>query len=343
MTTVDLLVPELEPYDATSTHSRLLRDLLVEYGATVRLVTQRTASVDESVTLLRHWRDPADTVILQHGIGSLLADAVIKRRLPVVVNYHNITPLEFVEPWDPDHIAGLRWGRSQLLQLAVLARRALAVSQFNAAELLDAGFRDVRVAPVLWNSGPVAERTTSVAPSIVFVGRVAANKCHHDLIAALAALHTTHATARLTIVGGDASTSYRRALGAYVRRLGMDDRVEFVGGVGDDELAALLARADVFLCLSEHEGFCVPVVEAMAAGVPVVAYGAAALPETVADAGIVLGDKAPETIAVALRRVLDDTELATALAERGRRRAADFSLERSRSATLAALEGLVAP
>ena len=112
MSTVDLLVPELEPGDATGAHALLLRDLFVEQGARVRFVAQQPSSMDEDVVLLSAWKDPGDLIVLQHGIGSLLAEAVIKRRLPAVVNYHNITPLEFVEAWDPDHIAGLRWGRA---------------------------------------------------------------------------------------------------------------------------------------------------------------------------------------------------------------------------------------
>jgi glycosyltransferase involved in cell wall biosynthesis len=117
--------------------------------------------------------------------------------------------------------------------------------------------------------------------------------------------------------------------------------VDFVGAVDDATLASYLTRASVFLCLSEHEGFCVPVVEAMAAGIPVIAYDAAVLPETVAHAGIVLGNKSPLTVATAIARVLDDPALRKHLIDRGRLRAEDFSLANSREANRAAYDGLV--
>ena len=196
MSSVDLLVPELKSGDAIGAHTLLLRDVFVEQGATVRFVTQQPSSMDEDVLGLSAWKKPGDLVVLQHGIGSLLAEAVIKRRLPAVLNYHNITPPEFVEAWDADHIAGLRWGRVQLCQLAPLALRAVADSQYNANELIDVGFVDVRVAPVLWNVRDNDDRKVDRnAPVVLFVGRVAANKCHHDLIATIAALRSTHPTA----------------------------------------------------------------------------------------------------------------------------------------------------
>ena len=343
MTAVDLLVPELAPHDATGTHTLLLRDLLVEAGATVRFVTQVPAEVDEPYLLADDWRDPASTVILQHGIGSFVADAVIKQRVPVVVNYHNITPLEFVEPWTPELISGLRWGRSQLDQLAPIAVRGIGVSAYNAAEMRAVGFTDVRIAPVLWDLAPRAgERADrDEAPIVLFVGRVAANKRHEDLLAAFALVREQHRDARLVLVGSPASTDYQRSLDAYANRLGIEDVVEFTGSVSDAELAGWYRNADVFLCVSEHEGFCVPIVEAMAAGVPVVAHAAAAVPETVANAGIVLADKRPATIAAAVSRVLDDPVLAETMTAAGLRRAADFSLDIGRQRMREALAGLV--
>ena len=200
MTRVDLLVPELVERDAIGTHSLILRDVLGDLGADVRFVTQVPTSLDETVTPVSRWKDPAEVVILQHGIGSLLADAVIKRRVPCVLNYHNITPLEFVEPWDPERIAGLRWGRSQIHELAPSARRAVCDSHYNATELLAAGYEDVRVSPVLWHAPSPADRSPDAEPVVLFVGRLTSNKCQEDLIAALALLLDTHPAARLVLV-----------------------------------------------------------------------------------------------------------------------------------------------
>jgi len=338
---VDLLLSELGPHDATSNHTRLLRDLLVEGGADVGVVVQFVTS-DEPVTLLKNWEPTADLTILQHAIGSEIANRVIRQRVPVVVNYHNVTPPEFVEAWDADLISGLRWGRSQLDQLAAVARGGLAVSEFNARDLRASGFTDVSVAPVLWDLPEASERVdrpiASAGGTVLFVGRVSPNKCHHDLIASLAALTPIRPEAELVFVGSAASAQYLRALYRLAERLGVDDRVRFTGTVGTDELASWYGRADVFACLSAHEGFCVPIVEAMHHGLPVVAHRAAAIPETVDGAALLLGAKAPTTVAAAIDRVLSDTELRSSLSAAGRVRAADFAGPESRRLNRQALD-----
>ena len=336
--TVDLLVSELGHYDATSAHTLLLRDLLESDGWSVRLVAERSTLSDENAQLLSSWKGDANLTILQHGIGSAMAEAVIKRRHPVVVNYHNVTPAEFIEPWEPKEVSGLRWGRVQLHQLAPLAIRGIAVSEFNARELREAGFQDVVVAPVLWECPVGRELAASETATVLFVGRVAPNKCHEDLISAFAVLRGWWPELRLVLVGGVSSGSYLAALEGLVDRLGLGDSVVFAGSLSAQELAGWYSGADVFLCLSEHEGFCVPLVEAMAWGVPVVAFGAAAVPETVGDAGVVLGVKDPVAVAVAVDRVLSDDGLREVLIGRGRERAARFDVSVAREAMRQALQ-----
>ncbi len=341
---VDLLLSELGSHDATSNHTRLMRDLLVDEGADVRIVVQFVTS-DEPVTLLKDWKATANLTVLQHAIGSDIADRAIRERIPVVVNYHNVTPPELVEAWDADLISGLRWGRSQLDQLAPVARGGLAVSEFNARDMRSAGFGDVHVAPVLWTLPAAAEREHRLAPTnggtVLFVGRVAPNKCHHDLIAAMAALGSRRPEAELVLVGSMASRRYERALRRLASRLGIGERVRFTGAVSGGELASWYERADVFACLSAHEGFCVPIIEAMHHGLPVVAHRAAAVPETVGDAALLLGDKAPATIAAALHRVLSDAELRESLRSAGYARAANFAGPVSRRTNIRALAGFL--
>ncbi|MFQ5557812.1 MAG: glycosyltransferase family 4 protein [Acidimicrobiales bacterium] len=364
MASVDIVVPELADRDATGAHSLMLARLLGERGVDVRLVVQRAdPRLDERaslrVTSLRRWRRPADVVVLQHAIGSLAAQAVIDRRLPVVVNYHNITPWEFLEPWESELVGGLRWGREQLEHLARRAVLGLADSAYNGAELERIGFRDVRVTPILFDrarweaSAPPAvvdrlRRRVGAGPVWLFVGRLAPNKAQHDLVAAFAAFaasasssgHAAH-DARLMLVGGASSPRYARAVEELAGRLGVGDSVVFAGSVGDDELAACYELADVFVCLSDHEGFCVPLLEAMAREVPIVAYDAAAVSETLAWAGLVLSDKAPLTVAGAVGRVLDDPALAAGLSARGRRRLDDFDLRRTSGLLMDALSPLL--
>ncbi len=166
----------------------------------------------------------------------------------------------------------------------------------------------------------------------LFVGRLVPNKCQHDVVAAFAAYRRVFdAGARLVLVGGVSSASYAQAVRAQVEGLGLSGVVELVGSVSDAELVRWYGRASVFVCVSEHEGFCVPLVEAMAAGVPVVAFGAAAVPETVGAGGLVLGDKSPLVVAAAVDRVLGDGVVRERLVGAGRGRVGELSLARARA------------
>lgn len=347
MTTVDVVIPELSGGDAIGTHSLRLASLLETMGASVRFVVERQVENDRRVILLSDWKRPADLVIVQHGIGSMVAKEVIDRRLTCVVNYHNVTPNQFLEAWNPELVGGLQWGRQQTAAMAPLAQRGIADSEFNAAELRALGYRDVRVSPVLWDSDLLSASSDPTAapnpaePVVLFVGRIVPNKCQHDLIMALAVLREQVPGARLVLAGGVASDAYRRSLVALARRIGIADHVEFVGRSSRAELADWYRRASVFACLSEHEGFCVPLIEAMAFGVPVVAYAAAAVGETLGEAGILLTDKAPATVAAGLARVLSDDSARNALINAGNRRARHYSLDASREVMRRSLDGLL--
>jgi L-malate glycosyltransferase len=178
----------------------------------------------------------------------------------------------------------------------------------------------------------------------LFVGRVAPNKAQHDVVKAFAWYRRVFdAEASLTLVGGVSAGSYWSALERFVDGLGLSGVVRLAGSVSDAELEGLYRSADVFVCLSEHEGFCVPLLEAMAHGVPVVAFGAAAVPETLGDAGLVLASKRPGLVAEAVGRVMRDGGLRARLVGAGRRRLEHFSLARTRRTLLDALQPILEP
>ena len=356
---VDLVLPEMHQRDATTTHARLLRDLLVADGHRVRFVVERPTTTGEPVVLLDRWKADADLTILQHSIGSLAASEIARREVPVVVNYHNITPPEFVEPWEPEQIQGLRWGREQLWELRPLARAAIADSDYNARELREIGYAAVSVSPVLfvplwesvdrgggvggekvWGSDP---RTFSVM--LLFVGRLSPNKCQQDLVGVLAGVVALGVDAGLVLVGGVSSSGFVDAVVGLAEGLGLGDRVVVAGSVSEAELVGFYEAADVFVSVSEHEGFCVPVVEALGFGVPVVAFGAAAVPETLGGAGLVVGgdggEKSLGVVAEAVVRVLSDPVVREGLVVRGRVRARELGLVASRVSMRAVLQPLL--
>ncbi len=151
------------------------------------------------------------------------------------------------------------------------------------------------------------------------VGRVAPNKVIEDVVMALLVARAAYdADAVLEIVGKPVIGSYAQALQRFVRDLGLDRAVTFTGYASDAELAAAYARADVLIVASGHEGFCVPLVEAMSIGLPIVVSGSGALPEIVGPGGVVIDTEDPWLVAATVSELLDDAVRCRALAESGR-------------------------
>jgi glycosyltransferase involved in cell wall biosynthesis len=175
-------------------------------------------------------------------------------------------------------------------------------------------------------------RTRDGGADLLYVGKISPHKAPHDLVKMLEVLRRIYdPAARLHLVGSPLGETYEPALRAFVAELGLDDAVFLPGSVSGAELEAYYRVADVFVSASDHEGFCVPLAEAMGHGVPIVAFGVTAVPETVAGAGLVLPDKAAVPFAAAVGRVLADERLRSALAAAGRARATSFDLGASTS------------
>jgi glycosyltransferase involved in cell wall biosynthesis len=282
--------------------------------------------------------------VYQASVGSGVATWLEHRPEPLVVNHHNVTPPEFFARWEPAVAPGLRSGRYQLADLASRCDLAIPVSAFNARELAGLGYRRVETAPLLVDLAALDRAPDAVTAARLdrgrragsshwlFVGRVAPNKAQHNVVKALALYRRTYdPDATLTLVGASAADRYLRAVQDYVHELGLDDAVELAGSVTPEALTAHYRAADVFVCASEHEGFCVPLLEAMATDVPIVAFAAGAVPETVGDAAVLVGSRAPAVLAAAVHRVVSDAELRARLVARGRARLAHFSLPATRA------------
>lgn len=296
-----------------------------------------------------------DVLLYQTAIGSPVADFVSERPETIAVNYHNITPARFFAPWEPSIVPGLLWGRAQLAAMAPRSSIGIAVSRYNQSELDELGYRSTTVVPVLVDLAsfdletdePTMDRLRTrsrQSAAWLFVGRVAPNKAQHDLIRAFALYQRVfdpHAVLR--IVGGSSSTAYLVALKALIGALGLEDSVDLTGSIGGGELAAHYRAADVFVCVSEHEGFCVPLLEAMHHRLPIVAYGAAAVPETLGAGGLCLPGKAPALVAGAVDRVLRDRALRAHLSAAAAARLAEFELPVTRGRMASALCSLATP
>jgi len=296
-------------------------------------------------------RAKQDDILLYHmAIGSNVASYLLSRPERVVLIHHNITPVEYYEPWDPGVTYGMAWGRNQLRELAPRTTLGLAVSEYNRRELEALHYRRTAVVPITVDFAAFDHSVDDEAVQRLrdakgkggydwlFVGWIAPHKCQHDIIRAFAAYKQMYNDgSRLHIVGRTGLEVYREACEKLIAELGLQDSATLHGQVTDGELGAFYRESDVLVCMSEHEGVGIPLLEAMHHNLPIVAYAAAAVPETVGNAGIVLPRKRPATVAAAVHRVLSDKALQTALAEAQRERIVQFSVEKSRGELLAAL------
>ncbi|MGH9072008.1 MAG: glycosyltransferase family 4 protein [Acidimicrobiales bacterium] len=359
VTAVHQITPAFLERDAVGAHvvevQRTLRALGLESEIYVENLHPATAGASHLLSELPTPRHDGGTVLIyQFATGSDAGEVAYDRPEPLVVNYHNLTPPEHYQRWNRGVVVGLNWARVQLKRLGERAALGIGVSEYNTAELVQAGFASTAVAPILFNPAsfegdpdPATLERLQAAKANggsdwLFVGRLTPNKAQQDLVKALAAYREVYdPKARLHLVGRADPAAFGTAMHRFVAEAGLTDAVEIADeGVPADVLRAHFAAADVFTCASEHEGFCVPLVEAMHHQVPIVAYAAAAVPETLSGGGLALVDKAPLTMATAVHRVLSDPDLHAQLAAGAAVRLEELSLERSRAKLIAALAPL---
>lgn len=331
-------VPAAHRGDAIGDSARTVRDLLRRRGHTSDLFA---LTIDEALRgEVRPFADPAaragDVTIFHFALPSPMTQAFAALRGVRVLQYHNITPAHYFAPYDAQLFRLAALGRRELATLVGQVDLALGDSEFNRRELEALGFRQTGVLPIAVDTA----RLTAAPPrpaleailadglvNILFVGRLAPNKRIEDHLR-LAEHYKRYVDAyyRFIFVGRtDAVPGYYRTIRALLAEYRMrPDRFIFTGPVPDEELAIYYRWAHAYLSLSEHEGFCVPLVEAMATDVPIVAYAAGAVPETLGGAGLLFSPKDLEYAAELLGLVIYDEPLRQRVIAGQRRRLADF-------------------
>jgi len=330
------------PGDAVTGAALRLRGLLRRIGPSdvyAGLVDPALAgevwSVDEYEA--RAGTGAGDVLVYHAAVGEPAVAAFLQRRPePLVLLYHDITPAAFFAALDPPLAHRLAGGRAEVAGLRRRVVLPLAVSGSSAAGLEALGYRDVRVSPLplelsalreLEPDPATVERLAHEAdgrPVVLFVGPLLPHKRPDLLLSAFHVLCTYRVPeAHLVLVGAGPLPGFRRALEGVIDELGLDAHI--TGWVSKAELMAYYRGATGFVTLSEHEGVCAPLLEAMALDVPVTARAHAAIPETVGDAGLLLppGDD-PLLAAEAMGDLVSDGGLRGELIARGRQRVADF-------------------
>jgi glycosyltransferase involved in cell wall biosynthesis len=264
----------------------------------------------------------SDVLIHHFSIGSRASRTAYALAGRMVLVYHNITPPQYFIGVHKDLVKLCFRGRRELTAYIERSDLALGDSEYNRRELEELGFHHTGVLPVVPDfthldvvpDRALAGQFDDEWTNLMFVGRVIPNKKFEDVIGAFHAYRTRfNPRSRLLLVGSYSGFErYLEMLHALVARLGTPD-VHFLGHVSNEELSALYDVADLFLCASEHEGFCVPIVEAFYKRVPVVAYAATAVPATMDGAGVLYETKDPAAVAKVVDAVLSDAAIEQAI------------------------------
>ncbi len=333
-------VPAAHTGDAIGDSARKMRGMVRALGHDSEIFA---LTIDDDLRGdVRPFVDPearaGDVTLFHYALPSPMTEAFARLPHGRVLQYHNVTPARFFAPYDPALFRLASLARAELASLVGRVDLALAVSEFNRSELVELGFDPTGVLPLAVDvsrvsrpvSRPALEKILSSDDMInfLFVGRIAPNKRIEDHLR-LAEHYKRYVDAyyRFIFVGRhDAVPQYYASIRAMMTQFRLlNERFIFTGPVPDEDLAVYYRHAAVYISLSEHEGFCAPLLEAMAADVPVLAYAAAAVPETLGDSGVQFFPKDMEYAAELLGLLTFDDDLRAAVIAGQRRRLAFFS------------------
>jgi glycosyltransferase involved in cell wall biosynthesis len=327
MPAIHQLVAGFSNGDAISNEARVLRRMFRSWGLTSEIYCNRKYVLPElrqdalPLETCEASCKPDDIAFLHLSMGSLANE--LFERLPCrkVLLYHNVTPPVFFRLVNEQTAHALQRGIEQVKRLAHCADINLADSAFNASELTALGYRDVRILPLVLDLEPLwtppdraiisqFKENGDDTVNVLFVGRCAPNKCIEDALLAFALFHRhVQPKSRFIHVGSSIGTErYYHLIKARLKDMGIE-AVHFAGSVPQAQLNAYYKCADLFLCMSEHEGFCIPIIESMVHDIPVLAYDAGAVRETMDGAGVLVGEKNFELIAELMGELVTNAEL----------------------------------
>lgn len=337
-----LLTHSLVPYDAIGNDVAQMRLALMESGHTVRVFAEgihpACASIADPIDLAPEelGRSSDAILIYHHSTGWPRGEEILfNTRNRIVLKYHNITPARFFAPYSLPHVEACEFGIESTKRIATLPNMLIAGdSTYNCEELIALGADpdNCRVLAPLHLTEELGRemfdfatlsRYSGATANILFVGGVKPNKGHARAIRVFAEYQRHfNDRSRLIFAGGldERLAGYVSDLKTLASRLGVADHVVFTGSVTGAQIKSLYVSADVFLCASEHEGFCVPLVESMYFRVPIVAWGVTAVPETMGECSFVLEEWNESVFAAHIDRLVEDGQTAERLGTLGRRR-----------------------
>lgn len=284
-------------------------------------------------------KDFSGEVILHYSLGSPLNTLYLSlTKATRTLIYHNLTPAKWFRGVNPRIVSDIDDGIRELPILCRESSRLLADSAFNASEIRALGFGaevlDLPLDKDKWdrprNDGIFNIVKNDPSLHVLHVGRIAPNKCIEDIIKPFYFLHKyINPQSKLWLVGIDIDTElYSFSLKRLADGLGIGYAVQFVGCLDDGEVRSMYEASSVYLCMSEHEGFCLPILEAMHFGLPVISFASTALTETVGSGGILLKEKKHFETAALIQEIYTNKELRAQVVAAGKARVAEFSFDK---------------
>jgi glycosyltransferase involved in cell wall biosynthesis len=335
---IAILTPSFTTRDAVSHDVLGMHETLRRMGE-VRIFaegwTVKSPSISSYDRIGSFVKERNDIVIYHHSRGWEPAlDLWPQLTCRKILRYHNITPPDFFTRYNQNMASTCLAGRQEIKALVAGCDLFLGTSGYTAGELIAEGADESRcfVVPpfhranelsAINSDATVLTRLQNGNVNLCTVGRIAPNKGHVDLLAAFAVYHHDYNNqSKLSIVGKRETrlANYMAVLQATAIRLNVDHAVTFTGDVSEAVLKAQYNASDIFVTTTEHEGFCVPLVEAMVLGVPIVAYSTPAVTETIGKAGIVWKQRNPVLLAESVSAVIADQSLRNRLKVAGQRR-----------------------
>ena len=335
-------LPVLARHDAIGETVLEIQKYLLNLGYDSKIFVETI--IDPTKTITKSFREyipeKNDLLIYHHSIGSSLAKHLSELSQLKLLFYHNITPSKFFEDYDQTLVNQLDQGRDQLKILSQHFTYAMAASGYNKAELSSYGFKTIFDMQYFLN----LERFNNIVPdkeilnsyndttNIIFVGRRSPNKKVEDILKVFAYYKTFNPNSKLFLLGGSWSVEeYVKKLETLKQKLKIDNNdIISITTLSDKELKSYFQISDVFLCMSEHEGFCIPLVESMHFDIPIIAYNAGAIPDTLGGAGILLNHKKFGEIANIIDILISNDLLKNQIIEQQNQRLLNFSDEKAK-------------
>lgn len=333
---INQIVPSLNYGDAVSSDIIAIRDVLRKYGYDsniyAKFIHPRVLKHAKQLSLYKG--DSSNILIYHFAVAGREVTEFVKK-LPdnKILIYHNITPAEYFYDYDDILYSLCIRGREELRDFSKYFKLGIGDSAFNCKDLEKEGFGSTVVLPILidfnkykgFNEELDKKLKDDDNKKILFVGRIAPNKKQEDVIKTFYFYNKyINNSSSLFLIGRKEVIPYVEQLQNLVKKLDLSRSVIFTGGVSDKELYTYYRNADVFLCMSEHEGFCVPLVESMYFDLPIVAYSSSAVPETLGNSGVLVNNKNYVEIAELLNILFDDETFREKIIKSQRERLKDF-------------------